>query len=98
MINIKKEQLDFLDWEMGVFFHFGIRTFYEGHADWDGKPMPVEGFNPTELDCENWIKTVKEQNTLFLYVSTMTALQTGLQSIPSILSRMPLGRTVKVTL
>ena len=37
MSNIKKEQLDFLDWEFGVFFHFGIRTFNEGHKDWDMK-------------------------------------------------------------
>ena len=35
-----KKQLDFLSWERGVFFHFGIRTFYEGHRDWDGKIMP----------------------------------------------------------
>jgi len=56
----QKEQIAFLDWEMGAFFHFGIRTFYEGCSDWDGKPMPLSGFNPTELDCENWIKTIKE--------------------------------------
>lgn len=57
---IKKEQLDFLDWEFGIFFHFGIRTFYEGHTDWDLKEMPLEGFNPTELDCESWIKTISQ--------------------------------------
>ncbi len=55
---VKKEQLDFLDWEFGAFFHFGIRTFYEGHVDWDMKEMPLEGFNPTELDCENWIDAI----------------------------------------
>lgn len=60
MIEIKKEQLDFLDWEFGVFFHFGIRTFYEGHKDWDMKPMELSGFNPTELDCEEWIRAVYE--------------------------------------
>lgn len=60
MRAIKKEQLEFLDWEMGAFFHFGIRTFYEGHTDWDMKEMPLEGFCPTELDCEQWIRTVKE--------------------------------------
>lgn len=49
-----------MDWELGLFFHFGIRTFYEGHRDWDGKPMPLEGFNPTNLDCEQWIKTAVE--------------------------------------
>ncbi len=60
MRPIRKEQLDFLDWELGVFFHFGIRTFYEGHTDWDMKEMPLDAFNPTELDCEKWIKTIKE--------------------------------------
>lgn len=55
-----KQQLEFLDWEIGAFFHFGIRTFYEGHSDWDGKPMPLEGFNPANLDCEQWIKTAKD--------------------------------------
>lgn len=60
MIETKKEQLDFLDWEFGAFFHFGIRTFYEGHKDWDMKPMALSGFNPTELDCEDWIRTVYE--------------------------------------
>lgn len=48
-------QLDFLNWEFGVFFHFGIRSFFPGHQDWDGKPMPAEQFNPQQLDCEQWI-------------------------------------------
>jgi len=55
-----KKQLEFLDWEIGVFFHFGIRTFYEGHRDWDGKEMALDAFTPAELDCEQWIKTAKE--------------------------------------
>lgn len=55
-----EKQLRFLDWEFGVFFHFGIRTFYEGHKDWDMKTMPAEAFNPEQLDCEQWIRTIKE--------------------------------------
>lgn len=58
MSSPKKEQLDFLNWEFGVFFHFGIRTFNEGHEDWDLQPMELSSFDPTELDCEEWIKTV----------------------------------------
>ncbi len=50
MNKIKKEQLEFLDWEFGVFFHFGIRTFYEGHKDWDMQDMPLSAFNPKKLD------------------------------------------------
>ncbi len=57
-INIKKEQIDFLNWEFGVFFHFGIRTFYEGHKDWDMKPMELSAFDPVNLDCDEWIETV----------------------------------------
>lgn len=55
-----KKQLDFLEWEMGVFFHFGIRTYYEGRRDFDGKPMPLEGFNPEKLDCRQWMSVIKE--------------------------------------
>ena len=54
MMHIKPEQLEFLDWEFGLFFHFGIRTFHEGHTDWDGKPMPAESFQPSALDFANW--------------------------------------------
>lgn len=41
-----KKQRDFLDWEMGAFFHFGIRTFYEGHRDWDLQEMPSRASTP----------------------------------------------------
>ena len=64
-MQVQDKQLEFLKWEMGVFFHFGIRTFYEGHKDWDMKDMPLEGFNPTELDCEQWIKTVKDAGATY---------------------------------
>ena len=60
MVGAKREQLDFLDWEFGVFFHFGIRTFYEGHTDWDRKPMELSAFDPVQLDCEEWIRSVWE--------------------------------------
>ena len=60
MIRPSKRQLEFMDWEFGLFLHFGIRTFYEGHRDWDGKPMPLSGFMPGALDCENWILAAKE--------------------------------------
>ena len=60
MATMKKEQLDFLSWEFGVFFHFGIRTFNEGHVDWDMKPMALESFRPTELDCDEWLKTIRD--------------------------------------
>ncbi len=53
-------QLEFQDWEMGLFVHFGIRTFYEGHRDFDGRPMDPRQFNPVGLDCNPWIQTAAE--------------------------------------
>ena len=59
-MNSYNKKLEFLDWEFGVFFHVGIRSFFPGHNDWDGKDMPMEAFNPKELDCDSWIRTIKE--------------------------------------
>ena len=58
-MNSFKKKLEFLDWEFGVFFHFGIRSFYPGHKDWDGVEMPAAAFDPVELDCDQWITTAK---------------------------------------
>lgn len=55
-----RRQMDFLDWEFGVFFHFGIRSFYPGHRDWDDKPMDAAAFDPDALDCDDWIRTVRD--------------------------------------
>jgi alpha-L-fucosidase len=65
MATMKKEQLDFLNWEFGIFFHFGIRTFNEESKDWDLKHMPLESFTPTDLDCEEWISTAKEAGATY---------------------------------
>ncbi len=54
-----------MDWEFGAFFHFGIRSFYPGHTDWDGKPMPADRFDPDQLDCGQWIRTVKEAGAAY---------------------------------
>lgn len=55
-----RRQQEFMDWEFGVFFHFGIRTFYEGHKDWDGREMPAERFDPARLDCRQWVRTARQ--------------------------------------
>lgn len=54
-----KGQLKFLDWEFGLFFHFGIRTFYSGHRDWDMEEMSADRFYPENLDCEEWLCAAK---------------------------------------
>lgn len=64
-MNAYEKKLEFLDWEYGMFFHFGIRAFYPGHKDWDGQDMPPEKFNPEQLDCEQWIKIAKEAGATY---------------------------------
>ncbi len=63
------KQLDYQSWEFGVFVHFGIRTFYEGHRDFDGKPMPPEGFDPTELDCDQWAATAARAGARYMVMT-----------------------------
>ncbi|HEY3377454.1 MAG TPA: alpha-L-fucosidase [Armatimonadota bacterium] len=63
------KQLAFQDWEFGIFLHYGIRTFYEGHRDWDGKPMPAAGFNPEHLDCDQWAHTAKEAGARYMVLT-----------------------------
>jgi len=62
-------QLEYQDWEFGLFLHFGIRTFYEGHVDWDGKPMPAEAFNPAQLDCDEWVTTAKRAGARYMVLT-----------------------------
>ncbi len=64
-IKPTQKQLNFLDWEMGAFFHFGIRSFYPGHSDFDGKSMAASAFNPTELDCNQWIRVAKSAGATY---------------------------------
>ena len=59
MIIPTSKQLEFLSWEVGMFFHFGIRTFFNGHRDWDGEEMSPDKFCPEYLDCRQWLKSAK---------------------------------------
>lgn len=59
-IKPTSRQLAYQQWEFGLFLHFGLRTFYEGYVDFDKRPMSPSGFNPLQLDCEQWIRTAKE--------------------------------------
>jgi len=52
-------QLEYQDWEMGLFVHFGIRTFFEGHRDWDNQRMDPARFSPAQLNCDQWIVSAK---------------------------------------
>lgn len=65
MLQPTQQLLNFLDWEIGTFFHFGIRSFFPGHEDWDGKPMPASAFDPAELDCGQWLSAAKDMGATY---------------------------------
>ncbi len=57
----------------GMFIHFGINTFNE--LEWSKGNLPASSFNPTNLDCDQWIKTAKEAG--FRYVILITKHHDG---------------------
>ncbi len=85
------KQLEFLDWECGMFFHFGIRSFFPGHKDWDGIEMPAEAFDPRELDCEQWIRTALEMGATYAILTAKH--HDGFALWPSAYSRYSVANT-----
>lgn len=57
MVTPHSRQLAWQQLELTAFFHFGINTF-TGNEWGDGKEDP-KLFNPTQLDCRQWVKSVK---------------------------------------
>lgn len=51
-------QIEWYEREMIAFFHFGINTFEEYVNEGDGR-APAAIFNPTALDCRQWMETLK---------------------------------------
>ena len=52
-------QLDWYNRELSAFIHFGLYTFTDEENYLKGKE-PCRIFNPTELDCRQWIRVFKE--------------------------------------
>ncbi len=57
----------------GMFIHFGVNTFNE--LEWSKGDLLASSFNPTNLDCDQWIKTAKEAG--FRYVILITKHHDG---------------------
>lgn len=53
-----KRQVEWLQREKSIFFHFGMNTFT--NMEWgDGTESPSI-FNPGQLDCRQWIRTISD--------------------------------------
>lgn len=52
------EQLAWQQLEFTAFLHFGMNTFTDN--EWGNGTDSPKLFNPTELDCEQWVRTLKE--------------------------------------
>ncbi|MDY7395399.1 alpha-L-fucosidase [Aureibaculum sp. 2210JD6-5] len=71
--QLNKVQLEQIERGYGMFIHFGINTFNE--TEWSDGTLPVSSYNPTALDCDQWIKIAKEAG--FRYVILVTKHHDG---------------------
>ena len=51
------EQVEWQQRENYAFVHFGLNTFND--LEWGYGDTPAETFNPTNLDCEQWVRVIK---------------------------------------
>ncbi len=57
----------------GMFIHFGINTFNE--IEWSNGKLPASSYNPTDLDCDQWVSIAKEAG--FRYIILVTKHHDG---------------------
>ena len=57
----------------GMFIHFGINTFND--TEWSDGTLPLESYNPTNLDPDQWVLTAKRAG--FRYVLLVTKHHDG---------------------
>lgn len=67
MVDIVKPteaQARWQDDEFGIFVHFGINTF--NNREWSDGTCRLESFNPTNLDCEQWVTAAKNAGAKYI--------------------------------
>lgn len=71
--ELNKSQLNQIERGYGMFIHFGINTFNE--IEWSNGSLPASSYNPTNLDCDQWVKVAKDAG--FRYVILITKHHDG---------------------
>jgi Alpha-L-fucosidase len=51
-----------------MFIHFGVNTFT--FDEWSDGTTPVEKYNPTELDCDQWARVASEAGFRYILLTT----------------------------
>lgn len=51
-------QREFIQRGYGMFIHFGVNTFNQ--KEWSDGKLPAASFNPTNLDCDQWVRVAKD--------------------------------------
>lgn len=57
----------------GMFIHFGVNTF--SGDEWSDGTVPVSAYNPTRLDCDQWVRVARDAG--FRYVLLITKHHDG---------------------
>ena len=57
----------------GMFIHFGVNTF--SGDEWSNGTIPATAYNPTHLDCDQWVKVAHDAG--FRYVLLITKHHDG---------------------
>ncbi|WP_455584268.1 alpha-L-fucosidase [Bacteroides sp.] len=57
----------------GMFIHFGVNTFSDD--EWSDGSIPASTYNPTELNCDQWVRVVRDAG--FRYVLLITKHHDG---------------------
>lgn len=52
----------------GMFIHFGVNTFTD--LEWSDGSTPASTYNPTELDCDQWVRVARDAGFRYVLLTT----------------------------